>query len=78
MAQTSHIKPVLNKIKELKKIAPGTWAEQIADKMGCSISAVREYARGIKGVRNGKTIEVLEHLIEIVETEKKRIKKLTA
>lgn len=78
MTQTSHIAPVIKKIDELKPSAPSNWADLVAAEMGCSVSSVREYARGIKGARNGKTIEVLEHLIEIVEQEKKRIEKLTA
>lgn len=78
IVQTSHITPVVNKIEKLKPTAPSNWADLVADKMGCSVTSVREYARGIKGARNGKTIQVLEHLIKIINHEKERIAKLTA
>lgn len=72
------IQPVIDKIQELIPQAPSDWADTIAGLMGKSVSSVRQYATGIKGIRSDKPLLVLEHLKNIVAERQKQIKKLTA
>jgi transcriptional regulator with XRE-family HTH domain len=70
------IKEALDKINKLKDEAPRDWAEQIAKRMGKSVSTVRDYANGAsKGIRNGGTLEVLKHLNDLISERNKEIKK---
>lgn len=64
---------VLKKIKELKKQLRSTWAEDVGKRMGKSKDAVYRYARGENIQSNKYHVDVLKHLIDLVEEENKRI-----
>lgn len=67
---------ILEKIKELKNQLPSWWVDVVAAKMGKSKDAIFRYARGENVQRNGYHIEVLRHLIVLVEKENERIRKI--
>jgi hypothetical protein len=67
---------ILQKISELIKNAPDTWAETIAIKMGKSVNSVYAYARGDRGLKKGYHKEVLKFLKEIIASEKLENEKL--
>jgi hypothetical protein len=67
---------ILVKIKELKAQLPPSWADVVAVKMGKSKDSVFRYARGENVQRNGYHIEVLRILIQLVEKENERIRKM--
>ena len=69
-------KEILNKISELIKKVPDTWANTIAGRMGKSVSSVYAYASGERGIRKGKHKEVLRILIELAENEQAETKQL--
>lgn len=78
MSITNNTHTILNKIEELKNEVPNDWARYVARCMGVSETAVRFYAKGEKGLRSGRHIDVLEHLTEYHNEHVKKIKKLTA
>lgn len=67
---------ILNKISELIKKVPNTWAKIIARKMGKSEKSIYAYTQGKRGVRKGQHKEVLRLLIELVELEQADTQKL--
>lgn len=66
---------ILEKIEELIAVSPSNWADLVSGMMGKSVSSVRCYARGTKGLRKGRHVEVLKHLNMIMEKQKKEIEK---
>ncbi len=78
MTQINYIEQnarILEKIEELIPVSPSNWADLVAGMMGKSVSSVRCYARGTKGLRKGRHIEVLKHLNAIAEKQKNEIEK---
>ena len=71
-------KLILLKIATKQKEAPYNWKELIATKMRVKPATVDAYARGIRGLKNDKHIEVLTLLHTIIAEHQKNIQKITA
>ena len=69
------LQPVIEKIQELIPLAPSDWAEKVAILMGKSVSSVRQYATGAKGIRKDSPLIVYRYLKAIVAEREKEIKK---
>ena len=74
----SDINSAVEKIKECISVLPGTWAETIAERMGCSVASVRAYARFANKRKPDRTIEVLSQLRAMVEEQNQTISKLVS
>ena len=71
-------KLILVNIASKQKDAPFNWKELIAVKMNVKSATVNAYARGIRGLKNDKHIEVLTLLNSIIVEHQKNIQKITA
>nr|WP_319570224.1 hypothetical protein [uncultured Draconibacterium sp.] len=67
---------LLTRIAELIKKAPADWVETAAREMKKSEQSIYAYARGDRGVRQGKHKEVYKILTRLVEQSEKEIKEL--
>lgn len=76
MEQSTH--DIVQKISELKKEVPSDWAERIAKDMQKSVTLIRYYALGQRGIKKGYPLEVLKRLTVIHKNHISEIKKLTA
>ena len=57
--------PIIEKIKEIIAELPTNWAEEAGEIMGVESYVIRSYARGDRGIRNGKATELLKILKEM-------------
>lgn len=71
-------KLILNRIASKQIDAPHNWRELIAAKMNVQSATVDAYARGIRGLKKDKHIEVLTILNSLIVEHQKNIELLTA
>ena len=71
-------KSILLTIASKQKEAPYDWKDKIAKIMKVKPATVDAYARGLRGIKNDKHIEVLTLLLSIIEEHQTKIQKLTA
>lgn len=71
---TKDDKAVIREISRLRKSVPAYWLDVVAEKMGKSVSAIRAYSNGTRGIKEGSHIQVLRILKEIIEKKNREIK----
>lgn len=71
MEKNTHKEQLTRAIKERINEAPHDWAKIIAERMGKSVESVYAYCRYDRGIKRKYPREVLRHLNQIIEQDKK-------
>jgi hypothetical protein len=74
MEKITYKEALAQKIAEKIPEAPHNWAEIAAERMGKHVSSVYAYARCEKGVRRGRSAELLKLLNQMIDNQKKELK----
>lgn len=77
-AMEQKIHKIVRSFAVKKKKAPHNWKEIVAGRMGVEPETVGAYSRGKRGIQNGKMIEALKILNEVIDEHNITIQKLTA